>query len=108
MKGSSEGWNVRIGLLGGTGNMGSGLTIRLALKHDVLVGSRSLEKAGRIARNLNNVARGFYLGEMEGSIMGVMNADAVSGSELVIVTLPPSMRSRSSRTCTTTSPLKRL
>lgn len=89
MKGSSEGWNVRIGLLGGTGNMGSGLTIRLALKHDVLVGSRSLEKAGRIAKNLNNVARGFYLGEMEGSIMGVLNADAVSGSEVVIVTLPP-------------------
>ncbi len=53
------------------------------------MGSRSLEKAGRIARNLNNVARGFYLGEMEGSIRGVLNADAVSGSEVVIVTLPP-------------------
>ena len=68
---------------------GQRTAIRLALKHDILVGSRSIEKAGRIARNLNNVARGFYLGEMEGSIMGVMNADAVSGSEVVIVTLPP-------------------
>jgi predicted dinucleotide-binding enzyme len=59
---------VKIGILGGTGNMGRGLTIRLAVKHDILVGSRSLEKAGRIAKNLNNVARGFYLNEMEGSI----------------------------------------
>jgi NADPH-dependent F420 reductase len=80
---------VKIGILGGTGNMGRGLTIRLALKHDILIGSRSLEKAGRIAKNLNNVAKGFYTGEMEGSISGMLNADAISGSQVVIVTLPP-------------------
>ena len=68
--------------------MGRGLTIRLALKHDILIGSRSVEKAGRIARSQENVAKGFYTGEMEGSISGVLNADAISGSEVVIVTLP--------------------
>jgi len=52
---------MKIGIIGGTGNMGRGLTIRLALRHDILVGSRSLEKAGKIAKNMKNVARGFYL-----------------------------------------------
>ncbi|MDP6458190.1 MAG: NAD(P)-binding domain-containing protein, partial [Candidatus Bathyarchaeota archaeon] len=63
---------MKIGILGGTGNMGRGLTIRLALEHNILLGSRSLEKAGRIAKNLNNIARGFYLDEMHGTIKGVM------------------------------------
>lgn len=79
---------MKIGVIGGTGNMGRGLTIRLALKHDILIGSRSLEKANRIARSQENVAKGFYTGEMEGSISGVLNADAVRGSEVVMVTLP--------------------
>ncbi len=79
---------MKIGIIGGTGNMGRGLTIRLALKHDVLIGSRSLEKAGRIAGSQENVAKGFYTGEMEGSISGALNAEAISGSEVVIVTLP--------------------
>jgi NADPH-dependent F420 reductase len=79
---------VKIGVIGGTGNMGRGLTIRLALKHDILIGSRSFEKANRIARSQENVAKGFYTGEMEGSISGVLNADAVRGSEVVMVTLP--------------------
>ncbi len=79
---------MKVGIIGGTGNMGRGLTIRLALRHDILVGSRSLEKAGKIAKNLKNVARGFYLGDLEGTIEGVLNADAIKGSEVVIVCLP--------------------
>jgi hypothetical protein len=83
-----EEYSMKIGIIGGTGNMGRGLTIRLALRHDILVGSRSLEKAGKIAKNMKNVARGFYLGDFEGSIGGVLNADAIEGSEVVIVCLP--------------------
>jgi NADPH-dependent F420 reductase len=79
---------MKIGILGGTGNMGRGLAIRLAMRHDILVGSRSLEKAGRTAKNLENVAKGFYLNELEGSIGGVLNADAIEGSEVVVVCLP--------------------
>jgi hypothetical protein len=79
---------MKVGIIGGTGNMGRGLTIRLALRHDILVGSRSLEKARKIAKNLKNVARGFYLSEFEGSITGVLNADAIESSEVVIVCLP--------------------
>lgn len=37
---------MKIALLGGTGNLGVGLAVRFAmLGHDVIVGSRKLEKA---------------------------------------------------------------
>jgi len=80
---------MEIGIIGGTGNMGRGLAIRLSLKHGVLMGSRDSEKAQRIARELNGLARGFYQAEMEGGIAGLVNAEAVEASEVVIVTCPP-------------------
>jgi NADPH-dependent F420 reductase len=80
---------LKIGMVGGTGNMGRGLAIRWAVKHEIYIGSRSLEKAQRIAKELEKVARGFYQAEMKGSIKGRCNADAVKESEVVIVTLPP-------------------
>ena len=40
---------MKIGLIGGTGNQGQGLALRLAMAgHEIKVGSRSLEKAQRI------------------------------------------------------------
>jgi len=80
---------MKIGILGGTGNMGRGLAIRWALKHEIYIGSRRLEKAQRIAKELNSLARGFYQAEMQGGITGMVNADAMKESELVMVTLPP-------------------
>ena len=45
-----------IGILGGTGKEGSGLGFRWALKgHDVIVGSRSAEKAAAAADRLNRL-----------------------------------------------------
>ncbi|MCW3992608.1 MAG: NADPH-dependent F420 reductase [Candidatus Bathyarchaeota archaeon] len=80
---------MKIGIFGGTGNMGRGLAIRWALRHEVIVGSRRLEKARRIARDLNRLARGFYQAEMQGGITGVVNANAAKESEVILVTLPP-------------------
>ena len=80
---------MRIGIIGGTGNMGRGLTLRWVLKHDINMGSRKLEKARRIAKEMNDLARGFYQAEMQGSITGMVNTDAVKESEVVVVTLPP-------------------
>ena len=68
--------------------MGRGLTIRWALKHDILIGSRSLEKAQGIAREQEQVARGFYQTNFKGSIKGVLNNQAVEQSEVVVLTLP--------------------
>ena len=79
---------MKIGILGGTGNMGKGLAIRLALKHDILIGSRSLDKAQSIAKERQDVARGFYQDEIQGSFQGVLNSTAVKMSNVVIVSLP--------------------
>jgi len=79
---------VKIGILGGTGDMGRGLCIRLALKHEVLMGSRTKEKAIASASGLYRLARGFYQEELVGSIKGVSNEEAISQAEIVVVTLP--------------------
>jgi NADPH-dependent F420 reductase len=79
---------LKIGILGGTGNMGRGLAIRLGLKHDILIGSRSLDKAQKIAKERKDVARGFYQEEIQGSFRGVLNSTAVNEADVVIVSLP--------------------
>jgi hypothetical protein len=80
---------LKIGILGGTGNMGRGLAIRWVLKHDILIGSRSLDKARRIAKELQTIARGFYQVEVQGNIQGVLNSTAANESEVLVVSLPP-------------------
>jgi len=81
---------MRIGILGGTGNMGGGLALRFCLVHEVTVGSRSVEKAEESAKVLGAKAAGFYGSAMRGSIKGALNEDAVEGRDLVIETLPAS------------------
>ncbi len=69
---------MRIGILGGTGPQGRGLTRRFAAAgHEVLIGSRSLERAQEAAADYADV----------GSVSGGTNADAAS-AELVVVTVP--------------------
>lgn len=79
---------MKIGILGGTGNMGRGLAIRWALKHSILLGSRSLEKAREIAKQQENIARGFYQTDMQGSIKGELNTDVAEKSQVLVVALP--------------------
>ncbi|MCW4048308.1 MAG: NADPH-dependent F420 reductase [Candidatus Bathyarchaeota archaeon] len=80
---------MKICILGGTGNMGTGLAIRWAVNHEIFIGSRSLEKAQGIAENLRKLALGFYQNELKGSFTGLENADALKEAEIVVVTLPP-------------------
>lgn len=69
-----------IGLLGGTGPQGRGLARRFAAAgHPVLLGSRDAERARQVVADL---------GAVGAAITGVANADAASGAELVIVTVP--------------------
>lgn len=75
--------------MGGTGRMGGGLALRLVRNHAVIIGSRSSDKAGKIAEELTAIARGFYKDKMQGDIKGTSNADAIKQSEIVIVTIPP-------------------
>jgi 8-hydroxy-5-deazaflavin:NADPH oxidoreductase len=70
---------VKVGILGGTGPQGRGLARRLgAAGHDVLIGSRTTERAERIAAEYP---------QAEGRITGGSNSDAAA-AELVIVAVP--------------------
>ena len=67
----------RIGVLGGTGDQGQGLALRLAKSGlSVTVGSRSLERAQASAAELGN------------GIVGLSNADCASASDIVIAAVP--------------------
>jgi NADPH-dependent F420 reductase len=80
---------MKICILGGTGSMGTGLTCRWALNHDIIIGSRSLEKAQTISEGLRRLAKGFYQNEMKGSITGLENKDAIGEADVVVVCFPP-------------------
>src|ERR1051326_5202600 len=74
--------NLTIAILGGTGDQGPGLALRLALAgEDVIIGSRSKEKAEKVAVELN--------AELGGArIKGEENAQAAAAAEIVMMTVP--------------------
>jgi NADPH-dependent F420 reductase len=80
---------MKIGLIGGTGPMGTGLAIRWAKTHAVYIGSRSREKGLKQAKVLNDTARHVYDVDMLGSIDGGLNTVAVKNSRVIVITLPP-------------------
>ncbi len=70
---------MRIGILGGTGPQGRGLTRRFAAAgHTIVLGSRSPERARATAADYATVG---------GTVQGGTNADAAA-AELVVVTVP--------------------
>jgi hypothetical protein len=77
---------MKVSLLGGTGHLGKGLALRLAvLGHDIVVGSRRLEKAEKRAEEYKKILkeRGYT-----GSITGLQNEDAAKESEISVFTIP--------------------
>jgi 8-hydroxy-5-deazaflavin:NADPH oxidoreductase len=72
---------VKVGVLGGTGPQGRGLARRFAAAgHHVVIGSRSTERAEKIAAEYADL-------EGSGGIVGGSNSEAAA-AELVIVTVP--------------------
>lgn len=74
----------RIAIIGGTGALGSGLALRLALAgQPVRIGSRHVESANDAAARLSAA------GELpEGLITGFANDEAVNGCQIVFLTVP--------------------
>lgn len=105
---------MKIGLIGGTGNQGQGLALRLAMAgHEIKIGSRNLEKAQKIVDELyakiENVSSALELlfpgkkmdwvekkefstsNEMEqakNNIVGMQNEEAVKNVDAVLLTVP--------------------
>lgn len=71
-----------IAILGGTGDLGTGLAIRWAKAgHKIVIGSRTLEKARAAVGNLHEVSPDTPAEAME-------NADAAAAGSLVVLTVP--------------------
>ncbi len=70
-----------VGILGGTGDQGRGLAIRLAhAGQRVLIGSRVSERASAAAAEIAEISGG--------NVQGGPNAEVAAGSDLVIVAVP--------------------
>lgn len=74
---------ITIGVLGGTGQEGGGLAFRWALKgHDVIIGSRSAEKAAASAQALNQLLAG------RGRVRGADYRAAAREAAIVVLAVP--------------------
>ena len=77
---------MRIGILGGTGDLGKGLAQRLSLHHKVMIGSREETKARSLADSyLQEVSSA--LGK-KGEINGFENGQVIRTSDVIIIALP--------------------
>ncbi len=80
---------MKIAILGGTGDLGIGLAIRLSRYHDVIIGSRDKEKAINQAKEYASKAILAYQNEVKGRIEGMKNEEAVKEADAIILSIPP-------------------
>ncbi len=74
---------MKIAILGGTGRQGKGLAMRFALAgHDVLVGSRTQEKAEEATSEMNETMAG------KATVNPAENGAAAEAAEIVFLTIP--------------------
>ena len=71
-----------IAILGGTGDLGTGLAIRWSRAgHEIVIGSRTLEKAKAAVANLQAISP-------ETSARAMENPDAAAAGDIVVLTVP--------------------
>jgi len=73
---------MKVAVLGGTGQFGGGVSLRLAdAGHEVVVGSRSASEAREAAQG--------YADEAGGDVTGAANEDAAEGADAAVLAVPP-------------------
>jgi len=75
---------MRIALLGGTGHIGKGLALRWAYKHDVTIGSRSIEKAEEAATSCGEDLLNHGI---SCELSGAGTTEAVKGCKIIVIAL---------------------
>jgi hypothetical protein len=76
---------VKIGIVGGTGDIGEGIAMRLSPSHDVVIGSREAEKA--VESSDVCYATVTKLG-LPCSVSGYTNQEAIDRSDIVVLAIP--------------------
>jgi 8-hydroxy-5-deazaflavin:NADPH oxidoreductase len=79
---------MRIGIIGGTGGMGEGFALRWCFMHDILIGSRDVQRAREAADKYKMTAHEAYGNSMTGSIMGQDSPSLVKSSDVLILSIP--------------------
>ncbi len=76
---------MKIGIVGGTGGIGEGMALRLAPYHEVIIGSRDVEKACSVSEG--TVA---YLRDQgsKGHCIGLCNQDTVDEGDIIVLAIP--------------------
>ncbi|MDM7911585.1 MAG: NAD(P)-binding domain-containing protein, partial [Methanotrichaceae archaeon] len=73
---------MKIALVGGTGDIGTGFAVRWAENHEIIIGSRKADKAqesaGAVLQKL----------EQKGNVWGTDNGSAIAASDAVVLCVP--------------------
>jgi 8-hydroxy-5-deazaflavin:NADPH oxidoreductase len=78
---------MKLGLIGGTGGMGEGFALRWSSRHDVIIGSREVQKAKEAAETYMKVAKESYGNRMTGSITGDENLAVTKSSDILLLSI---------------------
>jgi NADPH-dependent F420 reductase len=76
---------VKISLVGGSGGCGSGFAMRWAAKHEIIIGSRSSEKAEASAKRISGCL--FEQG-VNAHVIGTDNQSAIEEGDIIVLTVP--------------------
>ena len=73
---------MKIALLGGTGDIGTGFAVRWAANHEIIIGSRKADKAKEAATAVMQTLEG------KGNVRGTDNGSAVAAADVVVLCVP--------------------
>jgi hypothetical protein len=76
---------VKIGIVGGTGDIGEGIAMRLSPNHEVIIGSREKDKAETSCTACRAALKGLGI---RCSLSGHSNQEAIDRSDIVILAIP--------------------
>jgi NADPH-dependent F420 reductase len=79
---------MKIGIIGGTGGMGEGFALRWCSRHEVIIGSRDIQKAMKAAESYTTLALKAYHSSSLESIKGDDNFSLAAYSDLLILSIP--------------------
>jgi len=73
---------MKIALVGGTGDIGMGFAVRWGQKHEIIIGSRNVDKARESAAEVLRLLGG------AGDVRGMDNASAIAAADVVVLCVP--------------------
>lgn len=73
---------MKIALVGGTGDIGTGFAVRWSATHEIAIGSRKSEKAIESVKEVQAILGG------AGNIWGTDNGDAIKAADIVVLCIP--------------------